>query len=81
MGRMPVDPKPQLSVQEYLRLERQAETKNEYLDGQMVAMTGGSLRHSLIIGNLVGELRRQLRDRPCQVFPSDLRVGIPSALL
>ena len=76
---MTVDPKPQLSVQEYLRLEREAETKNEYLDGQMVAMTGGSLRHSLIIGNLVRELGNQLQNRPCQVFPSELRVGIPSA--
>jgi Uma2 family endonuclease len=69
----------QLSVQEYLRLERQAETKNEYLDGQMVAMTGGTLRHNAIIANVVSELHRQLRGRPCQVFPNDLRVRIPSA--
>ena len=68
----------QLSVQEYLRLERLAETKNEYLDGQMVAMTGATLRHGFIIGNLVGELKRQLKGRPCQVVPNDLRVRIPS---
>lgn len=68
-----------LSVQEYLRLERQAEIKSEYLNGQMVAMTGGTLRHNGIIANVVSELRTQLRDRPCRVFPNDLRVRIPSA--
>ena len=69
----------QMSVQEYLRLERLAETKSEYLDGQMVAMTGGTLRHAFIIGNLVGELKRQLKGRSCRVAPNDLRVRIPSA--
>jgi Uma2 family endonuclease len=68
-----------LSVQEYLRLERLAETKNEYLDGQMVAMTGATLRHNGIVTNLARELSGQLYDRPCEVYPNDLRVRIPSA--
>lgn len=49
----------QLSVQEYLRLERLAETKSEYLDGEMVAMTGVTLRHSGIIINVARELSGQ----------------------
>ena len=69
----------QLSVAECLRLDRQAETKNEYLDGQMVAMTGATLRHNGITINVARELSGQLRDRPCQVFANDLRVRIPSA--
>lgn len=69
----------QLSVQEYLRLERQAETKNEYLDGQMLAMTGASRRHNLIVANLMRELGIQLKHRPCELFPSDMRVRISSA--
>lgn len=69
----------QLSVAEYLRLERQAETRNEYLNGQMVAMTGASRRHNLIVVNLLRELGNQLKHRPCELFPSDLRVRIPSA--
>lgn len=76
---MAVDPRPYLSVQDYLRLERQAETKSEYLDGEMVAMSGGGLRHGIIIGNLVRDIGRQLKDRPCRVVPNDLRVRIPSA--
>jgi Uma2 family endonuclease len=69
----------QLSVQEYLRLERQAETKSEYLHGQMLAMTGASRRHNLIVANLMRELGNQLKHRPCELFPSDMRVRIPSA--
>ncbi len=76
---MAVDPKPHFSARDYLLLERRAETKSEYLDGQIVSMVGGSLRHSLISGNLVGELGRRLRDSSCQVHPSDLRVRIVSA--
>jgi Uma2 family endonuclease len=75
---MEPQPRPYLTPQEYLAIERQAETKSEYLDGEMFAMTGGSLKHSLTVGNLVRELSWQLKKRPCQVFPSDLRVHIPA---
>lgn len=62
---------------EYLALERAAETKSEYIDGCIVAMTGGSTQHSRIAVNVVLILGPQLRDRPCDVFNSDMRVGIP----
>ncbi len=39
-------------------------------------MAGASRRHSLIVGNLVGELREALRHRPCEVHPSDLRLRV-----
>ena len=68
-----------LSIQEYLRLERQAETKNEYMDGEMIAMTGASRRHNLIVANLLRDLGNQLKHRACELFPSDLRARIPSA--
>lgn len=67
-----------LTPEEYLAIERRSETKSEYLDGEMFAMTGGTRRHSLAIGNLVRELSLQLKKRPCQVYPSDLRVHIPA---
>lgn len=70
--------KPYLSPEEYLAIERRSDIKSEYLDGEMFAMTGGSLRHNLIVANLIRELGLQLKKRPCQVFPSDLRVHIPA---
>jgi Uma2 family endonuclease len=65
-----------VSPEEYLRLERQAEYKSEYLNGEIFAMSGASLQHNLIAGNIFGELRQQLKNRPCQSYVSDMRVKV-----
>jgi Uma2 family endonuclease len=65
-----------ISPEEYLRLERQAEYKSEYLNGEIFAMSGASREHNLIAGNIVGELNQQLRGKPCEVYPSDMRVKV-----
>ncbi len=70
-------PKPSLSPEEYLAIERQAEIRSEYLDGEMFAMAGGSYFHNVIVGNLVGEIRQQLKGKQCTVCPNDQRVHIP----
>ena len=64
-----------LSPEEYLRRERSAETKNEYDDGFVYAMSGASRRHNLIVAGLVATLVNRLRPR-CEVYPSDMRVRI-----
>jgi Uma2 family endonuclease len=68
--------KPYLSPQEYLARERRAEIKSEYYDGEVFAMAGGSKEHSLIATNVIIELGLQLRGRPCDVYNSDMRVGV-----
>lgn len=65
-----------LSEAEYLVFERSSDAKHEYLRGEMFTMAGAKRRHNLIVGNVVGELRDALRDRPCEVYPSDMRVKI-----
>jgi Uma2 family endonuclease len=75
---MTVHTKPFLNPAEYLALERAAETKSEYLDGEMIAMTGASYRHSLITLNIGAELRQQLKGRDCTVHTTDLRVLVPA---
>ena len=70
--------KTHLSPEEYLALERKAEIRSEYLDGDMVAMSGGSREHNLIVTNIVRELSTQLRGRPCEVYPSNMRVKVSS---
>ncbi len=72
------DPAPRYTAAEYLILERAAATKSEFLDGEIFAMAGASRRHNLITGNVLGELRAQLRHRPCEVYPSDMRVTVPA---
>jgi len=68
--------KTHLSPDEYLALERKSPIRSEYLDGDMVAMSGGSREHNLIVTNIVSELRTQLKGRPCEVYPSDMRVKV-----
>ena len=62
--------------EEYLQLERAAEQKNEYLNGEIYAMGGASARHALIVLNAGAELRTLLRERPCTVYTTDLRVRV-----
>jgi len=68
-----------VSPEEYLELERAAEERHEYLDGEIVAMSGGTVEHSLIAQNIIGELRNALRPKPCKVFTSDMKIRIESA--
>jgi Uma2 family endonuclease len=68
-----------LSPEEYLAIERQAEYKSEYLNGVMYAMAGGTERHNLIAANVIMSVGIQLRNRPCRVYPSDLKVRIPNS--
>jgi Uma2 family endonuclease len=72
-------PDPYLSSEEYLNTERRAEFKSEYFDGVVYATAGGSERHNLITGNLVTELNVRLRDAPCRVYPSDMKVRLPNS--
>ncbi len=60
---------------EYLRLERAAETKSEYDDGVIFAMSGASERHNLLVAGIVRSAGNRLASR-CRVYPSDMRVRI-----
>ena len=66
----------EMTVQEYLDLERLAETRSEYYCGETFAMPGASIVHSGIVTNLLGELSHKLRKRPCVVCSSSLRLAI-----
>lgn len=63
-----------MSYAEYLELERQAETKHEYVNGEVYAMAGGSPEHSRLAMRFAAQLMRALDDGPCEVFNSDLRI-------
>src|ERR1700680_4558414 len=78
---MAVHDKRYVTPEEYLALERAAERKSEYRDGEIVGMTGASRRHSLITVNVSSEFHRQLEDRPFEVHVNDLRVLIAASRL
>jgi Uma2 family endonuclease len=64
------------TVEDYLAFERESEEKHEFLDGEIFAMAGASLSHNRIVRNLNTTIHTQLRNSPCEVFPSDLRLKI-----
>ncbi len=66
------------TAEEYLAIDRASETKHEFIDGEMLAMSGASLNHGVITGNMVGELRTLLRGKLCRIVPNDLRVHSPA---
>ncbi len=58
---------------EYLALEAASETKHEWVDGVIQAMSGGTLAHHQLCAQMIGELLRLIGERPCRVFTSDQR--------
>lgn len=62
--------------EEYLAIERAAETKSEYIDGRIVAMAGATERHIVIAGNVFAELRARFRGGPCRAYANEMRVRI-----
>jgi Uma2 family endonuclease len=76
---MSLQPKPTLSFDDWLEGERAAlEGRSEFVGGEVFAMTGASLAHNAIVTNISGELRRQMKRRPCQVYANDVKVLIRS---
>src|SRR5436305_6324366 len=74
---MAAEPRQRLTIPEYLAFERQSETRHEYLDGEVFAMSGASRRHNRIVLNVGKRLDSALEDRGCEVFVSDMRVRTP----
>jgi len=69
-------PLTKVTAEEYLALDRAAEFRSEFIDGEIIAMSGGSARHSKLQVNLTLELETALRGTPCQTFSADLRVRV-----
>jgi Uma2 family endonuclease len=69
-------PKTYLTPERYIEIERAAEYKSEYYQGEMFAMAGAKWNHNLIVAHLISQLDQQLRSRPCSVTPSDMRVRV-----
>jgi Uma2 family endonuclease len=65
------------SPHEYLELEVVSDIRNEYINGEIVPMTGGLPNHNQIAGNLYAALHFALKRQPYRVFITDQRLWIP----
>ncbi|PRQ09095.1 Uma2 family endonuclease [Enhygromyxa salina] len=60
--------------EEYLRLEREAAQRHEWIDGEVFAMAGGTIEHARLQATLARVLGNALLGGPCRVYSADLRV-------
>jgi Uma2 family endonuclease len=68
------------SLDEYFALEHASDARFEYWDGDIVCMTGGSLAHGRIAGNIYHRLRLKLDGGPCLAFNAETPIKTPSLL-
>ena len=63
-----------LDESEYLTLEARSPVRHEYVAGEIFAMTGASIRHNIIAGNLYTALRTHLRGTPCRALMEGVKL-------
>lgn len=66
---------PGFSDADYLRFERFAQDKHEFIDGSVYAMAGKSPNHSTVCFNLHGLIHNQLRGKPCRGYSPNMKVA------
>ena len=71
-------PKGRVSREEYLAFERASQERHQLWDGEVFAMSGASRKHERIVRNLIWRLSERLEGKPCEPFPSNMRIRIPA---
>lgn len=65
-----------MTPQEYLEWEERQDIKYEYINGEVFAMTGGTIPHNDIALNLASALKYHLRGKGCKVLMADAKLGV-----
>jgi Uma2 family endonuclease len=65
-----------MTIEEYLEWEPQQDVRYEYVNGEVFAMTGGTIPHNDIALNLYTALRPHVRSRGCRANVSDVKVQV-----
>jgi Uma2 family endonuclease len=68
-----------ISPEDYLEAERVSPIKHEYRRGHVYAMAGAKKPHVVIAGNLSSLLNVHLKEQPCLVMASDMKVRLETA--
>lgn len=74
-------PKPRYSVDEYLEMERAADERHMYIDGDIFAMAGESPAHADVSSNTLMLVASQLKGTPCRARTKDTKVRCADAPL
>jgi len=63
--------------EEYLELEEKSNCKNEYRNGEIINMAGGTTNRNKLAGNFYFHLNLALNDLDYEVYISDVKLWIP----
>ncbi|MCC5628883.1 Uma2 family endonuclease [Nostoc sphaeroides CHAB 2801] len=69
-------PKKSYSPEEYLQLEETSECKNEYRDGEIIPMAGGTTNHNEIAGNFYANFKFTMRGKNYKIYMGDVKLWI-----
>jgi hypothetical protein len=72
---MAANPHHQWTLEQYIEHEKHTDTRYEYIDQQIYAMIGGTLRHAHISGNIFFALSLSLRGGPCRAYNPDVGIA------
>jgi Uma2 family endonuclease len=64
---------------DYFKFENASPTRQEYVGGRIHAMTGGTMRHNRVSGNIFRMLSNRLDGMTCQVFINDMKLHVQAA--
>jgi Uma2 family endonuclease len=65
-----------MTPEEFAAFEETSDIRHEYLNGDVIAMAGGTEVHSLVSCNATRALGNALQRRPCRVYESNMRIKI-----
>ena len=66
-----------VTAKDYLQIERTSPEKHELHEGILITMQGASLKHNRILSRIIVNVGSFLKGKPCEIFPSDLRLKTP----
>jgi Uma2 family endonuclease len=70
----------QYTLDDYFSMQRGIDLKLEYFNGEIYAMSGGTVGHNRLGRNVLKLIDAALAGSPCEAFGSDMRVSTPSGL-
>jgi len=68
--------KPTMTYAEYFAFEDKSVERHEFLNGEVFAMSGGTIEHARLIATTTHVLMGALQSRPCSVYSAELRIRI-----
>ncbi len=74
----PVARRHSYTLRDYLEVEELSVVRHELIDGEIVAMAGGTPEHAALASALPALLGPQLKGQPCRTYSADLRIRVPA---